>query len=126
MGGAALHTCQPSKIFLTTDTKVLRGVASSFDLCQDIPISQQGLDERGKIMMGADRPARSGDSIRGMSVLFATGFRWDGEFHAVYGDRKVANFLSECSEPATEILLELDSGETVYTTYIGAMLTDAA
>lgn len=70
------------------------------------------------------RAAKQGEGIKGMAVQFPS-MRWEGEFHAVYGDRKVSNFLSECSEAATEILLELDSGECISTDYIRVMM-DAA
>lgn len=33
-----------------------------------------------------------------MRVTFTGGFEWAGEFHATYGDGKVAAFLAQCDQ----------------------------
>jgi len=70
----------------------------------------------------ATKAATQGDRIQGITAVFADGFRWDGEFTAVYGDRQVAHFLGSCTYPPTQVLLHLEGGEVAHTTYLGAMM----
>lgn len=73
----------------------------------------------------ATKAAEKGDQIQGMSVIFATGYRWDGEFTAVYGDRKVSDFLRQCTGPVSQVFFHLEGGEVAHTTFLGALMRDS-
>ena len=65
-----------------------------------------------------NRAVRKGDTISGMTVTFTDGFVWSGEFHATYGDGKVAAFLAQCDQDKVGMaVLNVTSDATPTTAY---------
>lgn len=77
--------------------------------------SRKGRQDRGTTMntVFADRTARKGDRISGMTVTFTDGFTWAGEFSATYGDGKLTQFVAACDQDKIgAIFLQVTSDAT--------------